>query len=312
MKISVVLVTKRKEPRFDWALESLKNQTFKDFEYIIVDGYWHQRKDEVKNLVEKNGIKFPVLHIPDKPTRWRGQRPQISNARNTGLIFARGEYIVHHDDNCKMPLNWLEKHLKWLEKGYFVAGSWIGYQFIIGDNQGVEGSYGPEYRIKLIQEPKVMTGGWFFCGNCSYPLNPVLDINGFDEEYDGEIGQEDLQLGMRLENKGLKMIFDPTNLVEYYMMTHRYEKMIAPVNKILKDGVPHFSNEWLTQKFMDDHGRVMPYGNVIDLKGTKKMMKEGNYSIEKMYEMMEGWINPDKYDWRDGKLIDEKLKLEGN
>ena len=310
VKITVVLVTKRKEPKFDWALESLKNQTFKDFEYIIVDGYWHRRKLDVKALVEKLDIDFPVMHIPDKPSRWQGQRAQISNARNTGLIFANGEYIVHCDDECKMPPDWLEKHLSWLEQGYIVAGSWIGYQSITDDEVGIEGIYGPEYRIKEMGAPNVTTAAWFYCGNCSYPLNPVLDINGFDEEYDGEIGQEDLQLGVRLERTGLKMMFDPTNLVGYYMMDHHYDKLIPPVNKELKDGLLHFSNEWLTERIIDDPGRIMPYGTHIDITGARALMKDNNYSIKQMYIMMKEWIDPDPHDWRDGKIICDKLEGE--
>ena len=310
VKISVVLVTKRLEPRFEWALESLKNQTFKDFEYIIVDGYWHRRKLDVKALVEKLDIDFPVMHIPDKPSRWRGQRPQISNARNTCLVFAGGKYIVHCDDNCMMQPDWLERHLSWLEQGYFIAGSWIGYQSIRSDGIGIEGIYGPEYRIKEVNIPSITTAAWFYCGNCSYPLDPVLDINGFDEEYDGEIGQEDLQLGIRLERSGMKMIFDPTNLVGYYMMDHHYEKLIPPVNRELKDGTVHFSNELITERLLDDTKRVMPYGTHIDIRGARTLKKEHNYSIRQMYNMMEEWIDPDKCDWRDGKLIDVKLDGE--
>ena len=305
-----MLITKRLEPRFDWALESLKNQTFKDFEYIIVDGYWHRRKLDVKALVEKLDIDFPVMHIPEKLSRWQGQRSQISNARNTGLIFANGEYIVHCDDECKMPEDWLEKHLSWLEQGYFVAGSWIGYQSIAADGSGIEGVYGPEYRIKEMGSPNVTTAAWFYCGNCAYPINPVLDINGFDEEYDGEIGQEDLQLGIRLERTGLKMIFDPTILVGYYMMDHHYEKLIPPVNKELEDGTLHFSNEWLTERLLNDLGRVMPYGTSINITGARALLKENKYSIEQMYNTMKNWINPDKHDWRDGMLINEKLEGE--
>ena len=309
MKISVVLITKKLDPKIEWALDCLKNQTFKDFEYIIVDGYYNKRKDEVKKLIIDKGVKFPVLHIPDKPSRWRGQRFALSNARNTALIFATGQYIVHHDDCCKMPPNWLEGHLGWLEKGYLATGSWIGYQFL-QDGKGIEGVYGLEYRSKIIKEPKEISAGWFFGANCSYPLEAALDINGFDEEFDGELGQEDINFGIRLERKGFKTIFDPALQVEIFMMTHRYEKMIPPVNKMLNDGKLHFSNEWITQRFLSDVTRTMPYGNVIDIRGTRKMMKEGGYSIEKMYEMMKGWINPDKYDWRDGVLIEDKLNKE--
>lgn len=283
VKISVILVTKRLDPKFEWALQSLKDQTFRDFEYIIIDGYYNRRNERVKRLIENANVNFPVLYLPEKHSRWRGQRAQISNARNTGLIFASGQYVVFHDDCIKMKPDWLEKHLKYLEQGHIVASSWIGYRRVEEDGKGIEDDIGIEYRIKMVKDPQITTAAWFYCANCSFPLQAGLDINGFDEDYDGEIGQEDLQFGLRLERNGYKMVFDPTNLVEVYMMSHHYEKMIAPINIVLKDGKEHFSNEWLTQRFLDDPNRIAPYGNTIDLKGIRKIMKDGKYSIEERY-----------------------------
>lgn len=328
-KITVTLVTKRLEPKFEYALTSLKEQTFphNEFEYIIVDGYYNRRKDQVEKLIEKfkneKGIDFPILYLPEKPSRWRGERCQICNARNTALIFANSnsKYIVNHDDCTKMPSDWLEKHLRFLEQGYLVAGSWIGYQFTIGNDEGIIGSYGPEYRSTTIKEPKEVPASWFYGQNCSYPLQAAIDINGFDEELDGEMGQEDLNFAMRLEKKGFKTIFDPTNVTGVYMNTHHYEKMIVPVNIRLKDGIYHFSNEYFTEKFLDDINtgidRTLPIGNHFDLKELRKIVRDigidnvGNNiekNIDSIYKELEKYVNPNHYDWRDNRLIEEKLK----
>lgn len=315
VKVTVMLVTKRKEPKFEYALQSLKEQTFPhdDFEYIIIDGYYHNRKDDVLSLIHKFEVDFPVLYLPDKPCRWRGQRPCISNARNTALIFAKGQYIVQTDDCTKMPNDWIEKHLLYLEKDlekekrYIVAGSWIGYQFTTEDEHGIEGCYGPEYRSTIIKEPKEVGAGWFYGHNCSYPLEPILDINGFDEILDGEMGQEDIDLAIRLERQGYKVMYDPTNITYSFLVTHTYEKNIIPVNKMLKDGILHYSNEFSIQELLEDTERTWPKGNMISIKGSRKIWKSGLYSIEQMYEMMEKWIDPNPIDWRDGKLIVDKL-----
>lgn len=326
VKITVVLVTKRLRPHFEWALESLKRQTFKDFEYIIVDSLHGERKEKVKDLVKKLDITFPVLHIPDKPSRWRGIRPAICNARNTALIFSNGQYIVHHDDCCKMYEDWLEGHILWLDKGYIVAGNWMSYQGIDNDGKGIIGTSGWEYRSTIVKSPQVVTGGWLYGANMSFSVNTALDINGFDEELDGEMGQDDISFGIRAERKGYKIMYDPKCCVEYYYNDHGLlmsfdedsnsnirkgspvEFNLAPVNMRLKDGIEHFSNEWLTEKLLDDKGRSSPYGNTIDIRGTREMMKKGKYSISEMFNMMKGWINPNKYDWRDNKLIEDKIK----
>lgn len=67
MKASVVLITKRSDPKIDVAIKFLNRQTCLDFEYIIVDGYYFQRKDEMLKLIEEQKPLFPVQYLPDKP-----------------------------------------------------------------------------------------------------------------------------------------------------------------------------------------------------------------------------------------------------
>lgn len=323
MEITVILVTKRLEPRIDLALESLKTQTFKDFEYIIIDGFWKRRKDAVKELIEKSGISFPCIHIEDKPSRWKGKMPAICNARNTGLIFANGKYIVFCDDNCKMPPNWLEIHLRWLEKGYIVAGTWIEYKSIDNDGKGVY-IYEPEYRYTIVKEPKIVTGGWLYGINFSFPLEIALDINGFDEYLDGELGQDDIDFGIRSERKGYKVMYAPGCCVEYYLENHgllmnyltdptyhhrnnSLEFNLDPVRRVLKDGKEHLSNEFLIQELLEDKSRYLSRGNNFNLRDIRKIVKSIN-NIQDSYEELEKYVSQDKYDWRDNKLIDDKIK----
>lgn len=308
VKVTVTLCTKRKDPRFEYALLSLKEQTFKDFEFLIVDGHYRERKNEVLELIKRMNVSFPVLYLPDKPSRWKGLRPQISNARNTALIFAdsNSKYIVNVDDCTRMPRDWIEKHLRYLEQGFIVAGSWKGFEFKIEDQTEIEGCYGPESRTKLIKEPQIVGAGWFYGQNVSYSLEQVLDVNGFDEILDGEVGQEDINLAIRLERKGIRTMYDPTNMTEVYMRTHSCENMIIPVNLKLKDGKEHFSNEYITEKLLGDTGRVLPYGNPFNLRELRELVKGKN--IEEAYSELDKYVDHDLYDWRDGKLISEKLK----
>jgi hypothetical protein len=70
----------------------------------------------------------------------------------------------------------------------------------------------------------------------------------------------------------------------------------------------HFSNEFAMQELLDDTKRYWTRGNVIQMKGSRNIWKSGKYSIEEMYKLMEGWIDSNPLDWRDGKLISEKIK----
>jgi glycosyltransferase involved in cell wall biosynthesis len=310
VKVTVVLCTRRREPHFEWALKSLEKQTFKDFEYLIIDGLWEQRKDDVLKIIKESSVSFPVFYLKDKASRWKGKRPALCAARNTALIFAdsNSKYIVHADDNCKMPPNWLEKHLMWLEQGYIVAGNW--YSDVSGW----------EYRSTVMKEAGFVGGGWLYGANFSFPLKVALDINGFSEDLDGELGQDDIDFGIRAERNGIKIMYDPTCYVEYDYTDHGVlmgyttqkqkviELNVIPVNIKLKDGLEHFSNEFFMQELLEDSERYLAKGNTIQIAGTRELWKSGKYSISDMYKMMEGWINADKYDWRDNRLISDKLR----
>jgi len=324
VKVTVVLCTKRLTPHIEWALQSLKDQTFRDFEYIIVDGLYSSRKDEVEKIIKDAEVDFPVTYLPDKPTRWRGKRPALCNARNTALIFASGLYIVHHDDNCKMPFDWLEKHVKWLNDGYFVAGNWMAYQDTDDNGKGIVGVFGWEYRSTVVKESQIVTAGWLYGGNFSFPLLAALEINGFDEDLVGEMGQDDITFGLRAEKRGYKVMYDPSCCLEYYYKEHGLfvgspdpnnpiwkdhfiEINVTPVNIVLKDGKEHFSNEFFVQELLEDSERYLAKGSTIDISGTRELWKSGKYSISDMFKMMEGWINFNPLDWRDGKLIEGKI-----
>lgn len=301
VKITVIHCTKRKEPRFDLALESLKNQTFKDFEYIIVDGFYNERRDDVNELIQSLDLGFDVKYIKDKPCRWKGKRPALCNARNTGLIFANGEHIVFHDDNCQMPADWLETHLSWLEQGYIVAGSWVPYKTESQAGGGID------TRLRTAGEKtSFVGGGWLYGSNFSFPLCVAIDINGFDEELDGEMGQDDISFGIRAERKGYKIIYDRSITVHCIAEFHDAVSDIAPKNIVLNDGIPHFSNEYYTHKLLGDVSRYLPYANAFNLSELRELVRDPllfGQSIESVYGELEKYIDPNPIDWRDQEDI---------
>jgi glycosyltransferase involved in cell wall biosynthesis len=81
------------------AIQSLKQQTFKDFEVIIVDD---GSDDNTYSLAVELTTGFPLKSI----IRTRNQG--VAMARNTGLKVARGEFIAFLDADDQ----WMEKKLE--------------------------------------------------------------------------------------------------------------------------------------------------------------------------------------------------------
>lgn len=92
---SIVIPTYNRAHLIVPTLHSVVNQTFTDFEILIIDD---GSTDETEDVVE---INFPSHH---KINYIRKKNEERSIARNTGFHLARGEYVVFFDsDDLMLP-----------------------------------------------------------------------------------------------------------------------------------------------------------------------------------------------------------------
>ena len=89
MKVSVVVTTYNRAHIVTEAIESILNQTFGDFELIIVDNYSNDNTEEVIKSYKDERIKY-------FKNRNNGI---IAVNRNYGISKAQGEYIAFCDDD---------------------------------------------------------------------------------------------------------------------------------------------------------------------------------------------------------------------
>ena len=104
MKVSLILATLGRYEEVKIFLDSLLNQTYKDFEVIIVD----QNEDgSLDKLVQEYRKNLDINHIK---SNIRG----ISINRNKGLIFAKGHIVAFPDDDCEYEKNTIERAVNYL------------------------------------------------------------------------------------------------------------------------------------------------------------------------------------------------------
>jgi len=98
MFASVVVLTRNRIKQLERTLSSLRNQTFRDFEVIVVDTGstdgtpdWLRREPPLDSLqlLEARGVGF-------------------ASARNEGVEAASGEWVAFLDDDCIAAPDWLE------------------------------------------------------------------------------------------------------------------------------------------------------------------------------------------------------------
>lgn len=99
MRFSLVTPTLGREKELERLLDSLLEQSFDDFEIILVDQNPDGRLDPLVSRYRD------VLHLH----HLRSPRRGASRARNTGLARCRGEIVAFPDDDCWYPRDLLER-----------------------------------------------------------------------------------------------------------------------------------------------------------------------------------------------------------
>lgn len=111
--ISVIMSTYKEDERLlRESIESILNQTYRDFEYIIILDY--PDNDVHKSVIEEYALKDDRIHfyINEK-------NMGLTDSLNRGLSLCHGEYIARMDaDDISLP-NRLERQMKYLEKNHY-------------------------------------------------------------------------------------------------------------------------------------------------------------------------------------------------
>ena len=108
MKLSIITINRNNAAGLEKTLQSVTDQTFKEFEYIVVDG---ASTDGSVEVIKKYESKFAHLKWISEPDTG------IYNAMNKGICMASGDYIqILNSADCLASGDVTEKMLSALEK----------------------------------------------------------------------------------------------------------------------------------------------------------------------------------------------------
>ena len=99
--ISVIMTAYNTEKYIKEAIESILNQTFKDFEFIIVDD---GSTDNTRLIIEEYAKKDRRIKI-----LYNKKNLGIVKSLNKAIAIAKGKYIARMDSDDVSKLNRLEK-----------------------------------------------------------------------------------------------------------------------------------------------------------------------------------------------------------
>ena len=96
-KITVVLAAYRGVDRLESIVKDIFNQSFQEFEIIVVDDLSGSEIEEAVAALDNNKINYIKKQLGSN-----------SSAKNCALDYSKGEYVVFVEENSKLKQNYLE------------------------------------------------------------------------------------------------------------------------------------------------------------------------------------------------------------
>jgi glycosyltransferase involved in cell wall biosynthesis len=205
-EVSVVMCVFNGENTVESAIKSILDQTFNDFEFIILDD---GSSDSTFLILKK------YQDIDSRIKLYSQKNTGLTKALNNAIGFASGKYIARQDaDDISFP-NRIEQQVKYLKGNPST--------FLVGSNF-IEEINGVRYAGKYISDKEIMKKVFLhnpFPHTSAMFLRSVFnELGGYDESFDTS---QDFELWIRFAKFGqIAMLSDP--LVERVLSSNNITK----------------------------------------------------------------------------------------
>jgi glycosyltransferase involved in cell wall biosynthesis len=214
-EITVVIPTYNRLETLRHVVPSLLASTLSPARYEIVVADSNSSDGTAEYLERVSGERSNVRHLP-------GPYTGRAMARNAGIEAARGEIVVFTDADIIASPDLLERHFRHHRDAREVAV--VGMELQVGSLEEYEGLRDrPETRRPLHPERRRrLSWLYFLTGNASARKRDLERVGCFDENFTG-YGHEDLELGYRLQEAGIRILYEP-RAVNYHWHPVPYDE----------------------------------------------------------------------------------------
>ncbi|OIP76186.1 MAG: family 2 glycosyl transferase [Oscillatoriales cyanobacterium CG2_30_44_21] len=186
---SIIIPTYNRLPILQKCLMAMEAQDFtQDYEIVVVDD---GSTDGTIDFLQTHQTEFPHVRL------FQQSHEGAAIARNTGIDVAKGEIIVFIDSDLVVTPTFLSSHAK------VIAGHQQAFTYgsVINTNN-FEAPTSAQVKLQDIST------AFFATGNVAIAKHWLIKAGKFDTSF-RQYGWEDLELGVRLKNLGLKLIKCP-------------------------------------------------------------------------------------------------------
>lgn len=217
--VSVVITTYNRSDALLAVLDGLCLQTDAHFEVIIADD--GSRSEHQRAILESaQAHRLKAVHVWHPDVGFTASR-----VRNRGVAASSGEYIILLDGDCVPEVDFIARHKRLAQSGYFVNGSRVLLSPAFTERVLTKGecicgrSAWYWLRQRAAGHASKLTGllrlpdgnfrnqrafSWKGIRSCNMAIwrSDYLQVNGFDESFVGW-GHEDADVVLRLHNSGV-------------------------------------------------------------------------------------------------------------
>lgn len=223
--VSIIIPTYKGSSALTRAIDSVLNQSYKEFEVIVVDDNAPESEERRKteDLMRR--------YASDKRVKYLKHVQNLNGAvaRNTGISAAKGEYIAFLDDDDYYLPERVQKSVSYLQDNSDAVGIYVGVD-VVNENGTVALQVIPDQDLtihSLLQKEMVIGTG----SNIFVKSDVVKKINGFDESF---VRRQDIEFMIRVCHEG-RVGFLPEKLIVKSVngtMNHpQYTKMKAVIDQ---------------------------------------------------------------------------------
>ena len=223
---SVVIPTYNRKPILEKCLKALENQQLtasnvSGYEVVVVDD---GSTDGTVEWLEENKSDFPRVQVYEQ----NHQGPAA--ARNLGVEKAKGDTIIFIDSDLVVTETFLQSHTNALVEGQKKLGNdkFFTYGAVI-NTSNFDNPTSEPYKITDF------SAAFFATGNVAIPKHWLEKAGLFDSGFQ-LYGWEDLELGVRLKNLGLKLIKCPEAVGYHWHPPFNVEQIPNLIDKEIQRG----------------------------------------------------------------------------
>jgi glycosyltransferase involved in cell wall biosynthesis len=246
-EVTVLTAVKNGERHLPETIDSIRNQTYSDWEYIIVDDKSTDNTVKLVQVYQEQDDRIRLIQLDESIGPF--------GAANIGLKHANGRYIIRTDADDLSALIRIEEQIKFLEnnKSIRACGS---YGKLIDENSEETG-----YKFIYPTKPDILK--WYLCLHCPIihsslciEKKAILEIGGYKELP----ASQDYRMFTDISRRGWLSVL-PLDLVMFRNHPLRLSNTLISVKQVL-----------FAQEIIQDH--------IFELSGYKWRKEE----VEMLYK----------------------------